>query len=153
MPGHDAAAVALYDRATGILLTGDNLYPGRLYVRDWGAFTSSTQRLVDFTKGKMVTHILGNHIEQRSVPYREYTIGSMYQPQEHSLELTRGQLLELNEALLASGGKAARLAYRDFTVWPMTPEVKREMSRIEQENSARQRKNMWRQLESTGDLK
>jgi len=77
----------------------------------------------------------------------------MYQPQEHVLELTRGQLLELNEALTSSGGKPARLAYRDFTVWPMTPEVEREMDRIERENSARQRKNMWRQPESTGELK
>lgn len=153
VPGHDDAAVALYDRATGILLTGDNLYPGRLYVRDRPAFTASTQRLVEFTRGKMVTHILGNHIEQRNLPYREYTIGSMYQPQEHTLELTRGHLLELQDALAGSAAKPARLAYRDFTVWPMSPEVEREMYRIERENAARQKKNQWRQPEPTGELK
>ena len=31
IPGHQAAHVAYYDRKTGILLTGDHLYPGRLY--------------------------------------------------------------------------------------------------------------------------
>src|SRR6266852_490205 len=32
IPGHDRVGVALYDRQTGVLLTGDSLYPGRLYV-------------------------------------------------------------------------------------------------------------------------
>jgi glyoxylase-like metal-dependent hydrolase (beta-lactamase superfamily II) len=152
-PGHDQAAVCLYDRATGILLTGDNLYPGRLYVRDWEAFTASVARLVEFTRGKPVTHILGNHIEQRNTPFREYTIGSMYQPHEHALELTHGHLLELSDALAASGGKPARMAFRDFTIWPMNPEVEREMEKVERENAARQQKNRWRQPESEEEKK
>src|SRR5712691_10956629 len=32
IPGHDVAGIALYDRQTAILLTGDSFYPGRLYV-------------------------------------------------------------------------------------------------------------------------
>src|SRR5690606_9602872 len=32
IPGHDAASIALYDRQTAVLLTGDSFYPGRLYV-------------------------------------------------------------------------------------------------------------------------
>jgi glyoxylase-like metal-dependent hydrolase (beta-lactamase superfamily II) len=48
IPGHDQLGVALYDRQTGVLLTGDSLYPGRLYIPDFAAFTSSTERLVAF---------------------------------------------------------------------------------------------------------
>ena len=50
------ASIALYDRRTAILLTGDTLYPGRLYVRDGPAFTASVQRLVAFTRDKPVAH-------------------------------------------------------------------------------------------------
>ena len=49
IPGHQPFSVAFYDRRTGILLTGDTLYPGRLYVSDFPAFAASIQRLVDFT--------------------------------------------------------------------------------------------------------
>ena len=118
IPGHDVASIALYDRRTGVLLTGDSLYPGRLYVEDFPAFAASTQRLVDFTAGKIVTQILGNHIEQMRQPYKDYKIGTQYQPDEHSLELGRGELLELNEALKKLNGVPARVAYRDFTIWP-----------------------------------
>jgi hydroxyacylglutathione hydrolase len=34
IPGHEEASIAIYDRQTGVLLTGDTVYPGRLYVRD-----------------------------------------------------------------------------------------------------------------------
>jgi glyoxylase-like metal-dependent hydrolase (beta-lactamase superfamily II) len=33
-PGHHVASIALYDRRTGNLLTGDSLYAGRLYVNE-----------------------------------------------------------------------------------------------------------------------
>ena len=121
IPGHDLLSVAYYDRQTGILLTGDSLYPGRLYVRDFPQFVLSTQRLVDFTRGKIVTHILGTHIEQSATPYRDYPVGTVFQPEEHSLPLTRGTLLELNDALHAMGTRPVRMAFRDFTVWPKTP--------------------------------
>jgi hydroxyacylglutathione hydrolase len=141
IPGHQEAAVALYDRETGILLTGDNLYPGRLYVSDWNEYAKSTQRLVDFTQNKVVAHILGCHIEEMNVPYRDYPIGSVYQPEEHVLELSRAHLLELNIALAEQHGKSARLAYRDFTIWPMTPEVQQEMRKMRQETEEKQRKD------------
>ncbi len=118
IPGHDAVSVAFYDRQTGLLLTGDSLYPGRLYVRDFPQFVRSTQRLVDFTQGKIVTHILGTHIEQAAVPYRDYPVRTKYQPDEHELPLTRGTLLELNDALRSMGSQPRRAAYRDFTIWP-----------------------------------
>ena len=118
IPGHEATSIAIYDRQTGILFTGDSLYPGRLYVEDAPEFTRSIQRLVDFTHGKIVTHVLGNHIEQTRTPYLDYPIRSVYQPDEHQLELGRAHLLELNEALHDMNGKITRMAFRDFTIWP-----------------------------------
>jgi hypothetical protein len=53
----------------GILLTGDNLYPGRLYLSDFPQYLASTQRLVKFTETRPVAHILGCHIEQSSTPF------------------------------------------------------------------------------------
>lgn len=118
IPGHEASSIAVYDRRTGLLFTGDTLYPGRLYVADGPAFTRSIQRLVDFTNGKIVTHVLGNHIEEARTPYLDYPVGTKYQPDEHALELGRAHLLELNDALHAMNGTIVRMAMRDFTVWP-----------------------------------
>ena len=119
IPGHDKLSLAYYDRETGVLLTGDSLYPGRLYVRDFSAFVESTRRLVRFTEGRIVTHLLGCHIEQSRTPYLDYPIGTKYQPDEHSLELGRASLLELNDALAAMRAPV-RLALRDFTIWPVS---------------------------------
>jgi hydroxyacylglutathione hydrolase len=118
IPGHEASSLAFYDRQTGILFTGDSLYPGRLYVQDAPAFAASIQRLVNFTQGKIVAHVLGNHIEQTRTPYLDYPIGTVYQPEEHDLALGRAHLLELNEALRGMNGKVVRMALRDFTIWP-----------------------------------
>jgi len=118
IPGHEASSIAIYDHQTGILFTGDTLYPGRLYVDDAAAFTLSIQRMVDFTRGKIVTHVIGNHIEQTRTPYLDYPRGTIYQPDEHQLELGRAHLLELNNALQEMKGKLVRTAFRDFTIWP-----------------------------------
>jgi glyoxylase-like metal-dependent hydrolase (beta-lactamase superfamily II) len=118
IPGHQASSIAVYDRQTGVLFTGDSLYPGRLYVADGPAFVKSVQRLLDFTRGRIVTHILGNHIEQTRTPYLDYPIRTVYQPDEHVLELGRSQLLELADALQQMNGTLVRRAFRDFTVWP-----------------------------------
>ena len=119
IPGHQPASIAIYDRRTGILLTGDSLYPGRLYVRDGPAFAASIRRLVDFTRGKVVAHILGAHIESARTPYLDYPEGTKYQPDEHALELGRAHLLELNDALTRMDGRIVRAAMRDFTIWPL----------------------------------
>jgi hydroxyacylglutathione hydrolase len=120
IPGHEATSIAIYDRQTAVLFTGDTLYPGRLYVKDPVQFVQSIQRLVDFTQNKVVAHILGNHIENSRTPYLDYKVGTVYQPDEHALELGRGELLELNEALHQMNGKIVRMAMRDFTIWPLS---------------------------------
>ena len=118
IPGHEPSSIAIYDRQTGVLFTGDTLYPGRLYVRDAPAFAKSVARLVEFTRGKVVAHLLGNHIEEARTPYLDYPVGTVHQPDEHVLELGRGQLLELDAALREMNGTLRRMALRDFTIWP-----------------------------------
>jgi len=118
IPGHHEASVALYDRATGILLTGDSFYPGRLYVSDFPAFIASNQRLVDFVRDKSVAHILGTHVEQARTPFVDYPRGTAYQPDEHALPLSSGDLLELNEALRKLNGKPNRIVLRDVSIVP-----------------------------------
>ena len=75
--GHDPLSIAFYDRQTGILFTGDSLYPGRIFVRDFAAFARSNRRLADFMRGKIVAHILGCHVEQSTTPYVDYPVGTM----------------------------------------------------------------------------
>jgi hydroxyacylglutathione hydrolase len=119
IPGHDTLSIALYDRQTGILFTGDSLYPGRVFVRDFDAFVRSNQRLVDFTRGKTVTHILGCHVEQSTTPYVDYPVGTAYQPSELPLQMSRAHLLEMNDALQQMKGSRERVFLRDFTIWPI----------------------------------
>ena len=122
IPGHNEASITLYDRATGILLTGDSFYPGRLSVADadFPAFVASHQRLVDFTRGRPVTHILGTHIEQMRTPFVDYPRGTTFQPDEHALDLSGDVLLELNDALVRLNGKLERVSLRDVTLVPRT---------------------------------
>jgi hydroxyacylglutathione hydrolase len=119
IPGHEPASIAIYDRLTGILLTGDTLYPGRLYVADARAFNASIDRLVDFTATREVAHVLGAHIENRRTPYLDYPRGTAFQPEEHALELGRAHLIELQDALRQMGSQLQRRSFRDFTVWPI----------------------------------
>jgi hydroxyacylglutathione hydrolase len=55
IPGHHPAHVALYDRRTGLLFTGDTLYPGRLYIADFPAYLESLDRLVAFAEDRPIT--------------------------------------------------------------------------------------------------
>src|SRR5262245_41060317 len=87
-PGHHKAAVVYYDRYTGLLFTCDSVYPGRLYVEDWSAFSTTVDRLVDFCTTRPVSHVMGCHIEMTTTPGKDYLIGSTYQPEEPPLQLT-----------------------------------------------------------------
>jgi len=76
IPGHTDDSIALYDRRTGILLTGDTVYPGRLYVNDFAAFRTSIHTLAEFAAARPVAHVLGNHIEQARTPFVDYPTGT-----------------------------------------------------------------------------
>jgi hydroxyacylglutathione hydrolase len=118
IPGHQPASIALYDRRTGIMLTGDTFYPGRLYVRDTAAFAASVDRLARFVRAHRVTHMLGAHVEQSKTPYVDYPVGTKDQPNEHGLDLTPAQLFELDSAVQSMRGRFRRVLLRDVTIWP-----------------------------------
>lgn len=103
-PGHEEAAVVFHDRHTGLLLTGDSLYPGRLYVRDPAAFTATVDRLVDFCGTTRITRVLGCHIEMTRTPDKDYPRGTTHQPDEPPLQLTPGHLVRLRDALARGAG-------------------------------------------------
>ena len=67
-----------------------------------------------------MAHVLGCHVEQTTTPYLDYPVGTIYQPHEHALALSRGALLELNEALAGLRGVPRRWALRDFSIWPVS---------------------------------
>jgi hydroxyacylglutathione hydrolase len=120
-PGHSLASISLYDRQTAILFSGDTLYPGRLYIRDFADFQSSVERLIRFTDDKPVAHIIGNHVEQTSTPFLAYPVGTIFQRDEHELPLSRGSLLELEDALVSMHNAPRRMSLRDFSIWPSIP--------------------------------
>lgn len=121
IPGHEPASIAVYDRKTAVLLSGDSVYPGRLYVYDWPAYLASIDRLVEFTATRPVAHILGAHIEQSATPFVDYPVGTAYQPDEHGLEMPVGTLLELKSVLAKAGGNPQLIRTRDFSVVPRNP--------------------------------
>lgn len=120
IPGHEASSIAIYDRQTQIMLTGDTFYPGRLYVRDGVAFSNSIQRLIDYSAQHPVVHFLGTHIEQSATPFKDYEVGTVDQPSEHVLQLSRAQLVELNDSLKEMNGAVVRKLLPSLTVWPVT---------------------------------
>ena len=97
-PGHHPAHIAFYDERTGLLLSGDTLYPGFLFVfrpDDWDVFVASTRRLVEFAAEHPIRAILGGHVEMQDAPGKTYRYGSRSHPNERPLELGVEHLLEL----------------------------------------------------------
>jgi hydroxyacylglutathione hydrolase len=119
IPGHQAASIALYDRRTGVMLTGDTFYPGRLYVRDTAAFARSIARLAEFARRHQVTVLLGAHVENSTMPFEDYPEGTVDQPAEHPLPLGTTQLFELDSTVRAMRGRMTRTRLRDVTIWPL----------------------------------
>jgi glyoxylase-like metal-dependent hydrolase (beta-lactamase superfamily II) len=119
IPGHQSAHIAFYDRDTGLLLTGDTLYPGRLYISVFSDYKASIDRLVNFTADKPVCWVLGTHIEMSDTPTVDFPIGSTSHPHEHVLQLTREHLLELQAALQAMQGNPHYEEHADFIIYPL----------------------------------
>ncbi|WP_394750498.1 MBL fold metallo-hydrolase [Spongiimicrobium salis] len=118
IPGHQSASIAVYDRDSQLLLTGDTFYPGRLYVEDWFAFKKSIKRLVDFSNTHKIHYILGNHIEMTRTLGKDYPIGTTYQPNEQPLPLFKEDLYELHQALEHLGDVPTRKVHDKFIIYP-----------------------------------
>jgi glyoxylase-like metal-dependent hydrolase (beta-lactamase superfamily II) len=116
-PGHHAAAITVYDERTGFLLTGDTVYPGRLYVKDIEAFTASLDRLAEFSASRRVSHVLGCHIEMTTRPDRDYPVGCRYQPDEPPLQLAVGRLIAVRDAAHQVKDRPGVHKFGDFAIY------------------------------------
>lgn len=110
-PGHHPAHLAFYDRATGAVLTGDFLLPGRLLIDDPSAYQRSAERLSAFLEDRPVSHVLGGHVELNGAG-RPYPMGSTHHPDEHSLALTKSDVMGLASRLRDFNGFYAE--YPDY---------------------------------------
>ena len=130
IPGHQAASIALYDPWTGLLLTGDTVYPGRLYVRDMPAFRTSLGRLVGFARDHPVSAVVGGHIEMTTRAGRDFPLGARYQPTEAALAMPP-ERLEAVRAGAASAQKPGVTRFPDFVIYngPCTGAVLRSLFR------------------------
>ena len=118
IPGHDVLSIAIYDPQTQWLLTGDTVYPGRLYVRDVEAFCSSIARLKRFSRLHSIKYLMGTHIEMTKTKGVDYPMGTMYQPEEHSLPLSLSVLEELSVACERIRKKFVREIHDEFVIVP-----------------------------------
>lgn len=86
VPGHDNSSIAIYDEKEKLLLSGDTLYPGHLFVSDWSKIKESFKHLFAFSMDHKIDWILGGHIEltaeQEFIPY-----GSESRKSEFPLQL------------------------------------------------------------------
>jgi hydroxyacylglutathione hydrolase len=118
IPGHQTSHIALFDRNEGLLLTGDTLYPGRLYIADFDSYVESIHRLVDTVPETDVCHVLGTHIEMTQTPGDDFPFGADEHPNEHVLELEWAHLVELRDAVDAMDVPQIE-AHDDFIVYPL----------------------------------
>lgn len=119
VPGHQMESIAVYDRQTGLLLTGDSVYPGRLYVPrdDFETFKTSHARMKKFVEEREVSWVLGCHIEQKRVAFEEYPQGTVWQPDEHVLQFQVDVLGDIELALESIDGKTkGQKMFAEFSV-------------------------------------
>ncbi|WP_372784871.1 MBL fold metallo-hydrolase [Phenylobacterium sp.] len=126
-PGHHPSHIMIFDEKDRLLLSGDTLYPGRLYVSadQFAAFRDSIDRAVAFTRDRRVSHVLGAHVEMTAAPGKDFPEAAPAHPNERALELPYADLLELQAAVHAMGETAVKDVHNDFIVFPLTPRPKR----------------------------
>lgn len=125
LPGHESAHIAAYDRQEELLITGDTLYPGRLYIQNWSQYRTSIRKLVQFVEeggangeALPVRWVLGTHIEMTKTPGQDFPFGAARHPNERELQLTFAHLQELDAAVQAMGSTPRRERHADFYIYP-----------------------------------
>ncbi len=128
IPGHEPSSIAVFDPQTGVLLTGDTVYPGRIYVPDYPAFLDSLDRLEAFAERRQVTAVLGGHVEQKARGWSDYPRGATYQPREAPLPMGLDQLRELRQRAQEVSTQPGAHRFRDFSIFngPCAAEMRRQ---------------------------
>ena len=119
IPGHHSSHVALFDSQTRWLLTGDTLYPGRLYIQDFGTYVESIEKLVSFGADLDVCAVMGTHVEMSQTPGDDYNFGASQHPDEHGLSLNYDHLVELRDGVVAMQGNPMIEVHDDFIIYPL----------------------------------
>lgn len=123
-PGHEAAHIMVYDPRLKILLSGDALYPGRLYVpvNFLPAARASADHLAKFARTHPIRALLGAHIEMTTTPRRDYAHEAPAHPDEHPLELAPAMIGELQRGLRAlPDGSQEPQVHASFIIVPVPP--------------------------------
>lgn len=102
-PGHNETEVTFYDRATGLLLTGDFLLPARFLIDDTRAELASADRVAAFVQNHPISFVLGGHIEMNSAG-ELFPWQSQYHPSERVLQMTKDDALTLPAAVRSFNG-------------------------------------------------
>ncbi|WP_082578495.1 MBL fold metallo-hydrolase [Lysobacter sp. Root690] len=116
LPGHEPAHIAIYDKQTASLFSGDTLYPGLLTVRDLAAYRASAERLTGFARRHRIERVLGAHIEMSTTPGVLYPLGGPYQPHEHALALGAKQIAQWQAAVTDAGDFVHEHVSDDFVL-------------------------------------
>ncbi|HEX4710185.1 MBL fold metallo-hydrolase [Phenylobacterium sp.] len=122
-PGHHPSHIMVFDERTRLLLSGDSLYPGRLYFPkdQFAAYRDSVDRAVAFTRDRHVSHILGAHIEMTATPGKDFADAAPTHPDERALDLPYADLLALQAAVHRMGETPGKDVHDDFIVFPLPP--------------------------------
>jgi hydroxyacylglutathione hydrolase len=121
-PGHKDDSVTLYDRRTQLLLTGDLVYPGHLFVftpEEWPDFVDSLRRLATFAAEHPVAWVLGCHVEMGAAPRVSFPYGRVRQDDEHPLQLSPDVLLRVLEAAEGMGETPRCEIFDEFVIHPV----------------------------------
>lgn len=121
-PGHEPTSISVYDRRTQLLLTGDIVYPGHLFIFSpghWTDFKASIERLWDFTKENPVEWVVGCHIEMAATPFESYKYTTVEQPNEHTLQFRPKILKKILEAAIGQGVAPSCEIFDEFVIHPV----------------------------------
>ena len=117
VPGHEGSSFAFYDPKSKVMLTGDIMYPGRLYINDYPEFTLSLNRMKQFAQNNEVAAFLGGHVEMSTTPGQDIPFGN-YAPNERSLVLRNSDLNELYDAAIKNSSNPRTVSLDAFKIMP-----------------------------------
>jgi hydroxyacylglutathione hydrolase len=125
IPGHEASHVAIYDHGAHLLLSGDSIYPGHIFIQDWRSYRASMQRLEAFLSEtdpsgavvRPVVHVLGTHIEKPPEARRFYPYRTTVHNPERKLELDRSHVT-LVATKMAEAVSASNILTDDISLEP-----------------------------------
>lgn len=124
-PGHEAAHIAVYDRRTKTLFSGDSVLPAHVLIPldEFDTFRASIERLAAFARRNGIETILGGHVEMSAQPRKDFDLGAESHPDERALPLDIDALFELESALRAMEETPRVEMHGSFAIVPLPHEV------------------------------